>query len=155
MYKIAVLGAGLQAQAVAHYLLHDPRCEEFVCYDISKDNLAKCEKFAGNKGQMRQLDVTDFDKLVRKLDECHGIVNTLPYALLAETTRAIIVAGKSAVDLGGNDEVVAKQKTLHGLAASAGATIAPACGLAPGLISDLAWSAKKHLAKTGKLLSAK
>lgn len=143
--KIAILGAGKMAQGVSYYLLDSAAVDEFVCYDNNKDNLLACEKYAGNKGRMVQLDVADFDKLVRKLDECHGIVNTLPYALLPETTRAAIIAGKSMVDLGGNDEVVAKQKAMHELAMAAKCTIAPACGLAPGIDSDLAFDAKNKL----------
>ncbi|MFH1193595.1 MAG: saccharopine dehydrogenase C-terminal domain-containing protein [bacterium] len=144
MFKIMVLGAGGMGQGACHYLsLHD-LVEKFVCYDIFQDNLLKCEQYLGKKGAVQHLDAVDSKKLVRMMAECDGIVNTLPYARIPEITRAAIAAKKSMIDLGGNDEVVAKQKAMHQLAGQAGVTIVPACGLAPGIITDLGFHLQKR-----------
>lgn len=143
MFTIMVLGAGGMGQGACHYLSLNDSVKEFFCYDASQDNLIKCERYLGTKGVIRRINAVDSKKLMRQMAKCDGIVNTLPYALLTEITRAAIAAGKSMVDLGGNDKVVLQQKAMRQLAERAGATIVPACGLAPGIISDLAFHLQK------------
>jgi len=149
--KIAILGAGSVARAVALYLLNDKRVTSFTCFDQSKDNLLIIENYAGEKGKVRWLNATNFNRLVRKLCQFDGVINALPYALLAETTRACIIAGKSMVDLGGNTEVVNEQRGMHETALLSKATIVPACGLAPGVISDMAFEGMRMLTKTNNI----
>jgi lysine 6-dehydrogenase len=144
MFKIMVLGAGGMGQGACHYLSLGDSVEKFVCYDVSQDNLLKCERYIGKKGAVRHMDVADGKKLARVMGECDGIVNTLPYARIIEITRAAIAAKKPMVDLGGNDAVVIAQKVMSKLATQAGITIIPACGLAPGIISDLAFHLQKE-----------
>ena len=91
--KIAVLGAGLQGRAVCHYLSQDDRVSCFVCHDASLENLSQCQKFLGHKGMANWLDAADFKKLLEELQNYDGVINTLPYALLEETTHYLYARG--------------------------------------------------------------
>jgi len=146
--KIAVLGAGSVAQAVAFYLSKNSLVKSFICVDKSAENLEKCQKYSGKKGTMCHRDITNKLDLLLTLKRCDGVINTLPYAFLTETTRLCIVSEKHMIDLGGNNNVIANQRCMERLAKDFGVTIVPACGLAPGIISDIAYDAKRILDET-------
>jgi lysine 6-dehydrogenase len=49
-----------------------------------------------------------------------------------------VAAGLHCADLGGNTEIVKRQKTLHAAATKHGVSVIPDCGLAPGMVNILA-----------------
>jgi|GEM_PF-1829222 saccharopine dehydrogenase-like NADP-dependent oxidoreductase len=129
------------------YFESDPRVESYVCFDNSLAVLAAAGRYVGAKGVIWRGDAKNAEELLSffRVGNFSGVLNALPYSLLPATTGVCVNAGLSMADLGGNDEVRKKQQLMGGAAVRAGATIAPACGLAPGLISDLAFSAKNYL----------
>jgi lysine 6-dehydrogenase len=62
----------------------------------------------------------------------------VPYFLNVELSKAAIAANCHFCDLGGNTDVVFEQHALNADARNAGVTIAPDCGLAPGMGNILA-----------------
>ncbi|MCG2693715.1 saccharopine dehydrogenase NADP-binding domain-containing protein [Candidatus Parcubacteria bacterium] len=144
MFNIAILGAGEQAQGVAHYLSNDPRVKKIVCYDNDDMRLYPIRKYLGNKGETFLLDASNSDALLRILQEGNfdGVFNALPYALLPITTETIIKAGLPGVDLG---QATKEQECLRKKAEKSGKPYARACGIAPGFISDLAYDAMREL----------
>ncbi|PIR66528.1 MAG: hypothetical protein COU51_03235 [Parcubacteria group bacterium CG10_big_fil_rev_8_21_14_0_10_36_14] len=146
MFKIAVLGAGEQAQGVAYYLNHDPRVKEFVCYDNDDMRLYAIRKYLGSKGHIFLLDADDPDILLRVLQEgkYHGVFNALPYRLLPKTTQTIIMAGLPGVDLG---QATGEQEYLRDAAEQIDVSYARGCGMAPGIISDVGFAGIKELDK--------
>ena len=61
----------------------------------------------------------------------------MPYRFNDTLARAAVMARTHFVDLGGNNDVVARELALDELARKAGVLIVPDCGLAPGLVSVL------------------
>lgn len=84
------------------------------------------------------VDLRD-EAAARKLFEGATVaVSAADYSLNETLTRAAIASRMHLCDLGGNNDVVARQLAQTAAAEAAGVTIVPDCGLAPGLACLLA-----------------
>lgn len=137
--KMLVLGAGLQGSACAYDLLQDPAVKEVRLADI---RIADVEPFlapySGKRLIPTPLDVRDDDAVLALMKESDAVMSALPYYLNYDMAVAAVDAGVHFCDLGGNTEIVFKQKTLHERAAATGVSVVPDCGLAPGMVNILA-----------------
>jgi lysine 6-dehydrogenase len=76
---------------------------------------------------------------VKKLMRGHdGVLSAIPYFFNLNLCKAAIESGCHFADLGGNNTVVQKEYALSKQAAKRGLSIAPDCGLSPGMASVLA-----------------
>src|SRR5687768_14554927 len=137
--KMLVLGAGLQGSACAYDLLQDPAVKEVRLADI---RMADVEPFlapySGKRLIPTPLDVRDEDAVLALMKESDAVMSALPYYLNYDMAVAAVDAGVHFCDLGGNTEIVFKQKALHERAAATGVSVVPDCGLAPGMVNILA-----------------
>lgn len=137
--KMLVLGAGLQGSACAYDLLQDPAVKEVRLADI---RIADVEPFlapySGTRLIPTPLDVRDEDAVLALMKESDAVMSALPYYFNYDMAVAAVDAGVHFCDLGGNTEIVFKQKTLHDRAAATGVSVIPDCGLAPGMVNILA-----------------
>src|SRR5438093_7821508 len=67
-----------------------------------------------------------------------AVMSAIPYYFNYELAELAVDAGVHFCDLGGNTEIVFKQKTLHDRARAEGVSVVPDCGLAPGMVNILA-----------------
>src|SRR5438034_4450128 len=67
-----------------------------------------------------------------------AVMNALPYYFNYPVAKAAVAAGLHCADLGGNTEIVQKQKTLHKAAQKQDVSVVPDCGLAPGMVNIIA-----------------
>jgi lysine 6-dehydrogenase len=67
-----------------------------------------------------------------------AVMNASPYHFNYAVAKAAVTAGLHCADLGGNTEIVQRQKTLDGAARKKRVSIIPDCGLAPGMVNILA-----------------
>ena len=81
--------------------------------------------------------------LVAAMKGCNAVISAVTYSVNLQVTRAALEAGVHVCDLGGNNDVVAKQLALDGEARAKGITMIPNSGLAPGLINILAVTASR------------
>ncbi|MFC1612362.1 saccharopine dehydrogenase family protein, partial [Patescibacteria group bacterium] len=141
---IAVLGAGMQACGVAHYLKNDERVRRAVYFDNNDKSLVNIRRYLGNNDTTAKLDLSDQNALFQTLKRgCFdGVLNALPHTLLKKTTETVIRAQLPMVDFGQARE---KQIQYHELAKKLGVVCSPAHGLAPGFISNIAFYAKSQL----------
>jgi lysine 6-dehydrogenase len=65
-------------------------------------------------------------------------MNALPYYFNLDVTRAAVEVGLHYADLGGNTEIVFKQKKLDAEAKARNVSVIPDCGLAPGMVNIIA-----------------
>jgi lysine 6-dehydrogenase len=137
--KMLVLGAGLQGSACAYDLLQDPAVKEVRLADI---RIVDVEPFlapySGTRLIPTPLDVRDEDAVLALMKESDAVMSALPYYFNYDMAVAAVDAGVHFCDLGGNTEIVFKQKTLHDRAAASGVSVVPDCGLAPGMVNILA-----------------
>lgn len=134
-----VLGAGLQGSACAYDLLQDPEVKEVRLADIHMHELPKfLAPYSGKRLIPTPLDVRDSDAVSGLMRDSDAVMSALPYYFNYDMAVCAVDAGVHFCDLGGNTEIVFKQKTLHERARAEEASVIPDCGLAPGMVNILA-----------------
>lgn len=134
-----VLGAGLQGSACAYDLLQDPAVKEVRLADIRVGDVEPfLAPYSGKRLIPTHLDVRDEEAVDALMKQSDAVMSALPYYFNYEMAVAAVDAGVHFCDLGGNTEIVFKQKTLHDRAVAAGVSVIPDCGLAPGMVNILA-----------------
>jgi lysine 6-dehydrogenase len=137
--RMLVLGAGLQGCACAYDLLLRKDVERVTLADIHPRQIAPfLKKAASRRLKLVPLDATRPAALARVLRGHDAVMCALPYYFNLAASRAAVVAGVHFSDLGGNTEIVQKQKKLDGAARRKGVSVVPDCGLAPGMVNILA-----------------
>jgi lysine 6-dehydrogenase len=84
------------------------------------------------------LDVRDHVAVLATMRECDAVMSAIPYYFNLDLARLAVEAGVHFADLGGNTEIVVKQKELDAAARQMGVTVVPDCGLAPGMVNIIA-----------------
>jgi lysine 6-dehydrogenase len=137
--RMLVLGAGLQGSACAYDLLQNPEVKAVRLADLHIDHLPRfLAPHAGPRLLPTPLDVRDVEAARALMRECDAVMSALPYYFNFEMARLAVECGVHFTDLGGNTEIVGKQKTLEAQARSKNITVVPDTGLAPGMVNILA-----------------
>ena len=135
-----LLGAGLQGTAIAWDLLrHVDDTDGLVAVDRDP---AALERLAARldhdaRLQLRPGDVEDRELVAPLMTEADAAISAVNYWFNDDLTALAIAGGAHFLDLGGNNDVVARQLARHDAAAAAGVTVVPDTGLAPGLAGIL------------------
>ncbi len=140
-----LLGAGMQGTAIAWDLLRHAEGTRAVTV-VDRDPAALDRLGARLQGDprlaLRTADVEDAAALSPLLAAADVAISAVNYWLNDELTGLAIANHAHFLDLGGNNEIVARQFARHEQAREAGVTVVPDTGLAPGLAGILGW----HLA---------
>lgn len=138
-----VLGAGMQGQAAAYDFGKFGDAGKIILCDANED-AAKSAVERLNKLLHTQIfthatvDVRDETKVLEILQQGDVCLSAVPYFFNVRLTNIAVQAKCHFCDLGGNTNVVFKQHAFDELAKNIGITIAPDCGLAPGMANILA-----------------
>lgn len=139
-YSYLVLGAGRQGVALAYDLARNCEAARVVVADSDKDAatgaVARLRKLLPNTKcgiTSSACDAANSSEIARLFVGMHVICSAVPYRFNVELTDAAILARAHFNDLGGNTSVVRQQLARHQEAATAGISVIPDCGLAPGL----------------------
>jgi lysine 6-dehydrogenase len=147
-----VLGAGAMGRAVALDLARSEGVGEVSLADNDTTRLGEAVSFVGSpivRGMV--LDVGDHDAVVEAMGGHDVAISCVPYRFNHALATAAIEAGCSLCDLGGNTDIVRKQLVLDPKARTAGVTVVPDCGLAPGMATILAADALARLDRVEEL----
>ena len=146
--RMLVLGAGLQGSACAYDLLQNPEVAEVRLADLHVDQLAPflapytdpAQVAAGGRPRLipTPLDARDPEAVLALMRGADACMSALPYYFNFDMARAAVAAGTHFCDLGGNTEIVFRQRGLDAEAKAAGASVIADCGLAPGMVNILA-----------------
>src|SRR6476469_3564586 len=137
--RMLVLGAGLQGSACAYDLLQNPDVKEVRLADLKVDHLPHfLARYSGKRLLPTRLDVRDADAVRAVMRESDAVMSAIPYYFNLELATLAAEVGVHFCDLGGNTEIVFKQKELDAKAKAKNITIIPDCGLAPGMVNILA-----------------
>lgn len=137
--RMLVLGAGLQGGACAYDLLQDKEVSSVRLASLQVGHLPEFLKpFSGPRLLPTALDVRDHAAVLGVMKECDAVMSAIPYYFNFELARLAVEAGVHFCDLGGNTEIVFKQKTLDADAKKKSISVVPDCGLAPGMVNILA-----------------
>lgn len=142
--RIAVLGGGIQSEAIVRDLIAQNDVSVVVVVDSNESSLTKFKKL--NKVWPQVLNVDrDEDKLIDLFHNVDGIVSCLPYYFNFKLTQMAIATETHLCDLGGNNHVVDTQMELCRL--DTPISVIPDCGLAPGLASIVVAHAIKNYSR--------
>jgi lysine 6-dehydrogenase len=137
--RMLVLGSGLQGSACAYDLLQDKDVSEVRLADVHVGHLPEfLAPYSGPRLIPTPLDVRDHSAVLGAMRECDAVMSAIPYYFNFDMARLAVEAGVHFCDLGGNTEIVFKQKELDAEARKKNLTIVPDCGLAPGMVNILA-----------------
>jgi lysine 6-dehydrogenase len=137
--RMLVLGAGLQGSACAYDLVQRPEVERVTLADLHPERLpAFLKRKKSRKLKTARLDAKRTGALRTLLRGHDAVMNALPYYFNYPVAKLAVAGGLHYADLGGNTEIVQKQKTLQKAAAAKGVSVIPDCGLAPGMVNILA-----------------
>lgn len=145
--RMLVLGAGLQGSACAYDLLQSSDVTEVRLADLSVAQLPPflapyTDPATVGGGRPRliptPLDARDGEALRALMRGADAVMSALPYYFNYDVARAAADVGVHFCDLGGNTDIVERQRTLAPQMAAQGRSIVADCGLAPGLVNILA-----------------
>jgi lysine 6-dehydrogenase len=137
--RMLVLGAGLQGSACAYDLLQNPDVKEVRLADLRVEHLPHfLARYSGKRLLPTRLDVRDAEAVRAVMRESDAVMSAIPYYFNLELATIAAEVGVHFCDLGGNTEIVFKQKELDAKAKAKNVTIVPDCGLAPGMVNILA-----------------
>lgn len=141
--KYAIIGSGRQGTAAAHDLALFGDAGEIRLLDAdtkaAAEAAARINRLAGRSvATSFGVDVRDGAALTRALSGIDAALSGVPYFLNVGAAKSAIAAGACFNDLGGNTDVVQAELALDAEARSAGVSIVPDCGLAPGMGNTLA-----------------
>jgi len=137
--RMLVLGAGLQGSACAYDLLQNPDITEVRLADVNLSHLADfLAPYSGKRLIPTPLDVRDHAAVLAVMRESDAVMSAIPYYFNLELATLAVEAGTHFCDLGGNTEIVFRQKELDARAREQNITVIPDCGLAPGMVNILA-----------------
>jgi lysine 6-dehydrogenase len=147
--RMLVLGAGLQGSACAFDLLQNPEVTEVRLADHRFDHLPPfLAPYSGQRLIPTPLDANDHDAVRGLMRNADAAMCALPYYFNRDLAHLAVETNTHFSDLGGNTEIVFKQKALHDAAKSAGVSIVPDCGVAPGMVNIFAQHGIDHLDRT-------
>jgi lysine 6-dehydrogenase len=136
--RMLVLGAGLQGCACAYDILAHTD-HEVVIADQNVDALPEfLEPYVGGRLTAVQVDARDGAGIRRVMEGVSATMSAFPYYFNHDMAVAALESGSHFCDLGGNTEIVLRQKEHHDDAAAQGLSVVPDCGLAPGMVNILA-----------------
>ncbi len=146
--RMLVLGAGLQGSACTYDLLQNPDVKEVRLADLHTDHLEPfLAPHSGKRLIFTPLDVRDREAVLALMRQSDAVMSAIPYYFNFDLAELAVEAGVHFSDLGGNTEIVFKQKTLDPAAKKKNITIIPDCGLAPGMVNILAEHGIRQLDK--------
>jgi len=140
--KLLVIGAGMMGSAAAFDMARTPQVSSVTLADSdarrAREVAARVHRITGEKKvRAVALDASD-EKAVAKLMHGHdAALSAVPYFLNRGLARAAVEARCHFADLGGNNTVVRQELALASKADKRGVSIAPDCGLSPGMASIL------------------
>lgn len=137
--RMLVLGAGMQGSACAYDLLSNTD-HEVVIADLHPDHLPPfLRPYQGSERlTLVRLDANDRAAVRGVMKGAAAVMSAFPYYLNLGMAVAAVESGAHFCDLGGNTEIVLRQKELHPRAQQRGVSVIADCGLAPGMVNILA-----------------
>ncbi|MBW2261503.1 MAG: saccharopine dehydrogenase NADP-binding domain-containing protein [Deltaproteobacteria bacterium] len=133
-----ILGSGRMARGLVHFLRRRDPDASIRVVDVVSSRARALARWAGGPVTAGRLDLADRAAVRRALARADVAVSAAHYRFNPMLTAEAALTRTHLVDLGGNNDVVAKQLKLASRVARAGVTVVPDTGLAPGMTNLLA-----------------
>ncbi len=134
--NVIVLGSGMMGLAMAYDLSKYSNFNEITITDKDNKTLESAKEFLKN-GKIRYsiLNVKNSTELKKHFRKYDIAISAIPYKYNYNLAKIAVETKTHFLDLGGNNDIVNKERTLFEKANKNSVTIIPDCGLAPGLTS--------------------
>lgn len=135
---VLVLGAGMMGRAIAYDLYKHSHFKRIVIADNDKNTIKNTKKFLEEKNisiEYAEIDVSKINGVKNLFEKINVAISALPYMYNFSLAKTAIETKTHFIDLGGNNEVVNKERSLFKNAKFNDVTVIPDSGLAPGLVS--------------------
>ncbi|GAA0317745.1 saccharopine dehydrogenase C-terminal domain-containing protein [Oceanobacillus sp. FSL W7-1293] len=151
--KIGVLGTGLMGKEVARDLANSEGIKEIGLADIDLGRAQEiCYQLQSPLMTAYQVNAKNEAELADFMSRFDVVVNALFYTFNEIVAKTGIKVETSVVDLGGHiDHITDKVLELEGEARTAGVTIIPDLGVAPGMINILSGYGASKLEKAASI----
>jgi len=137
--KITVLGAGMMGRAVAFDLEKYSNFSKIAVADKDEQTLQSAKIFLkGKKIDFAIINVNDSKNVRKHFQHADIVISAVPYRFNYDMTKIAVETKTHFLDLGGNNDIVNKQRSLSEKAKKNDVAIIPDCGLAPGMVSVIA-----------------
>jgi len=148
-----LLGGGLQGTAIAFDLLnHAPGTTSVVIVDADPANLAAlASRLDDDRVTTVRADVRDAGAIGPLMEAADVAISAVNYWYNADLAGMAVEGRAHFLDLGGNNDIVAREFELDEQAKAHGVSIIPDCGLAPGLAGILGYWLVDGLDRTQSL----
>ncbi len=137
--KALVLGAGMMGRAIAYDLHKYSNFDNITVVDKDEQTIQSAKSFLKGKNidfsSIRVDDTSDVKKHFQNFDVA---ISAVPYKFNYSLAKTAVETKTHFLDLGGNNTIVEKERSLFNEARENGVTIIPDCGLAPGMTSVIA-----------------
>jgi lysine 6-dehydrogenase len=150
--RFLVIGAGKQGSACAYDLLQQPGTTSVILADRDVAHLPPfLGRWTGGQGgalELVRLDLQDAKAVAAAIARADCVLSAAPYYFNYDLARLAVQAGAHFADLGGNTEIVFRQKALDPEARARRVSVVPDCGVAPGMVNILAAEGIRRLDET-------
>ena len=137
--SVLLLGAGEIGKAIAYDLLTFAPDVKLSVLDSNPKALQGLQEFLTSSNiRVVPGDIQDLKLIGELTSGSYVVIGAVSYKSNFVLSRLAVECKASWIDLGGNNNIVDQQFTLDKDAASAGVTIIPDCGLAPGMVNIIA-----------------
>lgn len=134
--NVVVLGAGMMGRAITYDLSQLKTFDQVTLVDKSTQMLQDSLSFLSTISfETAQRDVSKIESIKDLFLKADIVISAIPYTYNYDLTQLAIKTKTHFIDLGGNNDIVNKQRSLHEQAKKQEVTIIPDSGLAPGLVS--------------------
>jgi lysine 6-dehydrogenase len=145
--KFLVLGAGMMGTALVHDLVKSKVDEVIVADGDIKKAKGVADRFASDCLSYARLNMEKIDAVAAYMRRFDCVISAVPYFFNARLAKAAIECKAHFCDLGGNNDIVARELKMNAKAKKAGVTVVPDCGLAPGMTNVMVAAGLAELGK--------
>lgn len=143
MKTYAILGSGMQGTASAYDLAKFGDTERILMGDINpsmaQKNSERVNQLVGKAVcEAYEVDALNQTSLASFLEPVDVVLSCVPYWMHPKIVPVAIQTATNMLDMGGDTEVTLETMKFDEAAKAAKVSIVPDCGLAPGLVNNLA-----------------
>jgi lysine 6-dehydrogenase len=134
--KIIVLGAGMMGRAIAYDLDRYSNFDSVIIADRDNQAIQSAKSFLKGKNvDFANIDINNVNDVKKHFQNADVAISAVPYRFNYTLAKVAVETKTHFLDLGGNNDIVEKERSLFENARKNDVTIIPDCGLAPGLTS--------------------
>ena len=155
--KLLVIGAGMMGTAAAYDMARSGGVTVVTVADTDKKRAKQAAEKVNKLAKRKivtavELDASDKKKAARLMGNHNAALSAVPYFFNVGLAQAAIDARCHFADLGGNNTVVREELSMSKQAEKRGVSIAPDCGLSPGMASILAGELMRRIGGAAEAL---